>query len=73
MSKARDFLLELGHALEQSLDGGRGLSRGRVLSLKRRLPHFTTDSVAGAGLHVHEERPDVIVHELLTLVRELHP
>ncbi len=55
------------------LDGGRGLSRGRVLSLRRRLPHFTIDSVAGAGLHVHEERPDVIVHELLTLVRELHP
>jgi pimeloyl-ACP methyl ester carboxylesterase len=55
------------------LDGNTGMSAGRIRSLQRRLPNFSLDSIAGSGLHMHEERPDVIVHELLTLVRQSHP
>lgn len=54
------------------IGGGNGLSTGRIRSLTRRLPSFTMDSISGAGLHMQEERPDVIVHELLTLVRQVH-
>lgn len=55
------------------IGGGTGLSTGRIRGLQRRIPQLTIDSVSGAGLHVHEERPDVIVHELLALVRQTHP
>jgi hypothetical protein len=30
------------------------------------------ETIPGAGLHIHEEQPTVIVSELLRLVQELH-
>jgi pimeloyl-ACP methyl ester carboxylesterase len=36
--------------------------------MRDRIPHFAVDSVPNCGLHVHEERPDVVVAEVLKLV-----
>lgn len=47
------------------LNGGTGLSEGRIRSLQRRVPVFSMDSIPGVGMHLHEERPDLIVAEIL--------
>jgi len=47
-----------------------GITPGRVRALERRLRDFRQRVVYGAGLHIHEEQPQVIVDELLLLVRE---
>jgi pimeloyl-ACP methyl ester carboxylesterase len=36
--------------------------------MRDRIPNFAVDSVPNCGLHVHEERPDVVVAEVLKLV-----
>ena len=49
-----------------------GTSLGRIRTLESRVKDFHMAIVYGAGLHIHEEQPEVIVRELLQLVREEH-
>lgn len=50
-----------------------GVGEGRVRTLVRLLPDFKEQTVIGAGLHIHEEQPDVIVQALLRMVRKEWP
>jgi pimeloyl-ACP methyl ester carboxylesterase len=45
-----------------------GPSPGRVRTLERHLPNFRQRVVYGAGLHIQEEQPHVLVEELLGMV-----
>jgi pimeloyl-ACP methyl ester carboxylesterase len=45
-----------------------GINSHKVQAMRDRIPHFAVDSVPNCGLHVHEERPDVVVAEVLKLV-----
>lgn len=47
-----------------------GINSHKVQAMRDRIPHFAVDSVPDCGLHVHEERPDVVVAEVLKLVEE---
>ena len=47
-----------------------GINPHKVKAMRDRIPHFAVDSVPNCGLHVHEERPDVVVAEVLKLVGE---
>ena len=47
-----------------------GVTQGRIRALRQRLHNFTEVTVPGAGLHIHEEQPELIVRELLAQVRE---
>jgi len=58
-------LLMLGGAAHEA-----GPSTGRVHTLERRIPQLRERVVFGAGLHIHEEQPAVVVEELLRLVHE---
>jgi pimeloyl-ACP methyl ester carboxylesterase len=57
--------LLLGGAAHKS-----GISPARVHQLEEHVHGMTVQTVYGAGLHIHEEQPDVIVRELLTLVHQ---
>jgi len=46
-----------------------GVPEGRIRTLERRVKTFHMAIVYGAGLHIHEEQPEVIVREVLQLVR----
>jgi len=69
MARARDDSLapRLGgltvpvHLLVGAAPRGSGIKAAQVALLGERLPRFVVDSIAGAGLHLHEERPDIIV------------
>ncbi len=50
-----------------------GVSAGRIRALRQRLHSFTEVTVPGAGLHIHEEQPELIVRELLAQVQENGP
>jgi pimeloyl-ACP methyl ester carboxylesterase len=50
-----------------------GIPQGRIRTLQSRVKDFHMAIVYGAGLHIHEEQPDVVVRELLHFVREAHP
>ncbi len=50
-----------------------GVPPGRIRTLESRLTDFHMAVVYGAGLHIHEEQPEVVVRELMQLVREHHP
>ena len=52
---------------------GSGIGQRRIRDLEENLPSLAIDSIAGAGLHIHEEQPDVIVAELLREVEADHP
>jgi len=58
-------LLLLGGAAHEG-----GPSSGRIHTLERRLPHFRQRVVYGAGLHIHEEQPEVLVNDLLEMVHQ---
>lgn len=45
-----------------------GVSQGKMLVMKGRLPDFAIDSVPGVGLHIHEEKPDAVVQEILRML-----
>jgi pimeloyl-ACP methyl ester carboxylesterase len=60
------MLLMLGGASHDA-----GPSSGRVRSLERRVPQLRERIVFGAGLHIHEEQPQVVVDELLALFRQV--
>jgi pimeloyl-ACP methyl ester carboxylesterase len=49
-----------------------GISASRLRALEEHVHSFSMQTVIGAGLHIHEEQPDVIVRELLALVNERH-
>jgi pimeloyl-ACP methyl ester carboxylesterase len=59
--------LLVGGAAHQS-----GIAPGRIRILAEHLHSFSMQTVLGAGMHIHEEQPEVIVRELLALVREKH-
>jgi pimeloyl-ACP methyl ester carboxylesterase len=61
-------LLLLGGAAHEG-----GPSPGRITTLQRYLPDLHQRIVYGAGLHIHEERPEVIVRSLLDMVHEGEP
>lgn len=46
-----------------------GIGSGRIRAMEQRVADFKIVNVYGAGLHIHEERPDVVVRELLALVQ----
>jgi pimeloyl-ACP methyl ester carboxylesterase len=46
-----------------------GPSSGRIRQMERRLPHFSMQVVYGAGLHIQEEQPEVLVQDLLAMVK----
>jgi pimeloyl-ACP methyl ester carboxylesterase len=58
-------LLMLGGAAHEG-----GPSSGRVRTLERHIQHLRQRTVYGAGLHIHEEQPEVVVEELLALSRQ---
>jgi pimeloyl-ACP methyl ester carboxylesterase len=45
----------------------------RIRDLQERVPNFSMETIAGAGLHIQEEQPAVIVSELLRLAKEQQP
>ncbi|HTS88493.1 MAG TPA: alpha/beta hydrolase [Gemmatimonadales bacterium] len=47
-----------------------GMAPARIRDLEERVPHFSMETVPGAGLHIQEEQPGVIVSELLKLVHD---
>jgi len=49
-----------------------GITYGRIHAMETQIRDFRMITVLGAGLHIHEEQPDVVVRELLQLVREGH-
>lgn len=58
-------LLMLGGAAHEG-----GPSSGRIRTLERHIHHLKQRMVYGAGLHIHEEQPAVVVEELLALVHQ---
>jgi pimeloyl-ACP methyl ester carboxylesterase len=44
-----------------------GVSPGKVRAMQSRIPHFAIDSVPNVGLHIHEEKPDAVVNEVLMM------
>jgi pimeloyl-ACP methyl ester carboxylesterase len=50
-----------------------GIPAAHTALLRATLPHLVVDSVAGAGLHIHEEQPDAVVRAVLELVRRVLP
>jgi pimeloyl-ACP methyl ester carboxylesterase len=49
-----------------------GISANRLRALEEHVHSFSMQTVIGAGLHIHEEQPEVIVREILALVNEKH-
>jgi pimeloyl-ACP methyl ester carboxylesterase len=47
-------------------DGGVG--DRRLTQMMQRIPDVQADSVAGAGLHIHEEQPQVVIRAVLALL-----
>ncbi|HXG44086.1 MAG TPA: alpha/beta hydrolase [Gemmatimonadales bacterium] len=48
-----------------------GVPRSKPIALmQQRLPHFQVDTVHGAGVHLHEERPDAVVASILDWLGE---
>jgi pimeloyl-ACP methyl ester carboxylesterase len=36
--------------------------------MRESIPNFAIDSVPGAGLHIHEEQPEAVIHEVLRML-----
>lgn len=47
-----------------------GVGDGRIRTVERRIADFKQQTILGAGLHIHEEQPDVIVQYLLRVARK---
>jgi pimeloyl-ACP methyl ester carboxylesterase len=47
-----------------------GISPSRVHILEQHIHNFSVETIYGSGMHIHEEQPEVIVRELLTLVHQ---
>ncbi len=50
-----------------------GVGEGRIRTLETMLPDFEQQTVIGAGLHIHEEQPTVVVAAILRMVRKEWP
>lgn len=50
-----------------------GIASKRIRDLQERVPIFSMETIPGAGLHIHEEQPAVIVSELLRLAQKQRP
>lgn len=44
-----------------------GIESSETTLLRERIPDFSVDSIAGSGVYLHEERPDVVVAAVLAL------
>jgi pimeloyl-ACP methyl ester carboxylesterase len=44
-----------------------GIQTSETTLLRERIPDFSVDSIAGSGVYLHEERPDVVVTAVLAL------
>lgn len=44
-----------------------GIESDETALLRERIPDFAVDSIAGSGVYLHEERPDVVVAAVLAL------
>ncbi|HEX9754715.1 MAG TPA: alpha/beta hydrolase [Gemmatimonadales bacterium] len=47
---------------------GSGIPARQTALLRERLPKLVVDTIPGAGLHIHEEQPGVVVRALLDLI-----
>lgn len=81
MARARDDSLgpRLGqitvpvHLLIGAAPRGSGIKSAHTALMRSRLPRLVVDSIAAAGLHLHEERPDVVISAIQQLARGLPP
>lgn len=81
MARARDDSLgpRLGqitvpvHLLIGAAPRGSGIKSAQTALMRTRLPRLVVDSIAGAGLHLHEERPEVVISAIQVLSRPLPP
>ncbi|MEP7064680.1 MAG: alpha/beta hydrolase [Gemmatimonadota bacterium] len=48
-----------------------GIDAGEIALLRERLPDFEADTIAGSGVYVHEERPDMVVNSILALTETI--
>lgn len=48
-----------------------GIEAGEIAMLRERLPDFAADTVASSGVYVQEERPEMVVKRILTLMDAL--
>lgn len=79
MARARDDSLgpRLGritvpvHLLIGAAPRGSGIRAAQTTLMRARLPRLVVDSIAGAGLHLHEERPDVVISAIRGLAQML--
>lgn len=49
----------------------KGIPASHTALLRATLPRLVVDSIAGSGLHIHEEQPDAVVRAVLELMKEL--
>lgn len=59
------------HLLVGGAPRGSGLKPSLSMLLQDQLPDFAVDTARGAGLHIHEEQPAVVVRALLDMVARL--
>ena len=59
------------HLLIGGAKRGSGVTLPQFQVLTAGLPQLVVDTVAGSGLRIHEEQPDVVVKAVVELVREL--
>jgi pimeloyl-ACP methyl ester carboxylesterase len=45
-----------------------GIGVRKVRYMRESIPNFAIDSVPGAGLHIHEEQPEAVIHEVLKML-----
>ena len=55
------------HLLVGGAPHGSGIKTSHSVLLRQRLPHFVVDTIPGAGLHLHEERPDAVAGAILAM------
>jgi pimeloyl-ACP methyl ester carboxylesterase len=55
------------HLLVGAAPHGSGIKPAHAALLRERLPRLVVDSIPGAGLHLHEERPDIVAGALLAM------
>ena len=55
------------HLLIGGAPRGSGINSTYTALMRSRLPRLTVDSIPGAGLHIHEERPEVVSGAILAM------
>jgi len=59
------------HLLIGGAPKGSGIPARHTTLMRARLLNLTVDTIPGSGLHIHEERPAVVVRAVLELMRQL--